>query len=284
MIDHGWLPYLLEGSVSANSCHQVAPRSCFWAHRTVHAAHKSHTVLFRSIAFFTFILHAQQTLIAVLDNAPRGPYLRYDYVWNMHLNDMRIIPKQAHTAVAKILDALNEHPAVGAIGYDILLSTFSLCVWAILRDLNVENMLECSSLGWLTGKHRHADKPDEKRVSFERRPSKSITPVLDSPPAKRLRGRPRKSESNSTPLPSTPQRRRVSKSLTPQPEDDSDDDDYVPPPSTRAEVERMEHEEEPEKESLAENVEAGALSWGLFVLGGFGAVSAAVLGAEVTSK
>jgi len=56
--------------------------------------------------------------------------------------------ERSSTAVGKVLGAIGDHPAVSAVGWDVLLSGTSLGLWAADRGLDVQAILSSSALSF----------------------------------------------------------------------------------------------------------------------------------------
>ena len=61
--------------------------------------------------------------------------------------------ERSSTAVGKVLGAIGDHPAVSAVGWDVILSGLSVGLWAAVRGLDVQGILVSSGL-WFGGRAR----------------------------------------------------------------------------------------------------------------------------------
>lgn len=224
-----------------------------------------------SIAFFL-----KSTFWGAMLNSGETYHRRYNFVWSTHPYYERSLWSKFASASVKILGSISNDPVVSIIGWDVLLSGFTLCAWAAARGLDVKNMLSS-----ITPQFRRESA--EKHVAFDAQAEPTIkeetsaSPESQSSPPTRRRGRPKKNEAPS-PTPRRSLRRRA-----PTHESDTDDTAYVPPAKTAGELADLEHEDEHD-DTVAEDAEAAALAWGLSLLGGLGLMSAAVMGAEVRSR
>ncbi|KAJ9638248.1 hypothetical protein H2199_006935 [Coniosporium tulheliwenetii] len=210
-------------------------------------------------------------------------YRKYSYIWNSHPETQHSTLYLARVAITRVLGALSDNPAISAVAWDVLLSALSLCLWAVVRGIDVGDMLAAT----IPFKAAHKD---EKHVSFEGekpRPNGPVDTVTSPSSSKRGRGRPKKDTSTpaapiASSTSSTRELRRSIRHPRPTPSssavsalhgvEDSEEDDsgpYVPPADVAAEVEGLEHEDEG-AETVVEEAEAAALGWGLFALGGWG--------------
>lgn len=272
-------------------------------YKSTYAARKSYEDIFRSLAFATLGLHAYFTYQAVVTEAPPHKYLRHNYVWNTHSKGTNSFTDQAWSVLVSIVGALSDNPVISQVGWDVLLSALSLCLWAVAHGVDVGAMLRSSGLQWslptpslpslITANgsgvavkvlEKAADAIEDLADQIE------ISPL----PKSRGRGRPRKTSqqiskdhvyahsfSPATPAPSNPLRLSTrSKAVE---EEEEQDEDFVPTKGTEAEVDRYDFDETHE-EGIAKETEAAALGWGLFVLGGLGAISNGVLGGECSGR
>ncbi|KAF2430981.1 hypothetical protein EJ08DRAFT_678789 [Tothia fuscella] len=283
------VPHLLTCLAQPNSLHKDK------RHDSVHKARKSYEDIFRVLTFASFGLHMVKSFQAIVDEAPPHRYLSHNYVWNMHRTEGTATRyQQAQTVFSRVIGALNDNPVISQVGWDVVLSVLSLCIWAVWHGVDVHAMLRCSGLSWSLPKV-----PTIKAPTIKRRASKAdITEAGDTikeiaehisvaTPARRGRGRPKKTSSTITrdPLPTTASAAASLGRSTRRSElsfdDTSEDEDYVPNQDIQDEVDEFDFDSE---EGLAKESEAAALAWGLFSLGGLGAITSAVLGAESTGR
>ncbi|KAJ9664117.1 hypothetical protein H2201_005357 [Coniosporium apollinis] len=276
---------------------RIAPNVLGSTHSTVHSAHRSSAIIFKSLSVTSFLLHARQTATALLDNSPPPTYRKYSYIWNSHPETQHSTLYLARVAFTRVLGALSDNPAISAVAWDVLLSALSLCLWAVVRGIDVGDML--SAIVPFKSAHK-----DEKHVSFEGekpKPNGPVDTVASPTSSKRGRGRPKKDTATpaTSTAASTTSARELRRSIrhhrtAPSSSavsalhgvEDSEEDDsgpYVPPADVAAEVEGLEHEDEG-AETVVEEAEAAALGWGLFALGGLGVLSAGVCGGEVCGR
>ncbi|KAL9074417.1 MAG: hypothetical protein Q9157_004398 [Trypethelium eluteriae] len=276
----------------------ILPRRLETSHKNVHLAHRSYATVFTTISVFALATHAWFTGTAILDNTPGlQHHHRSIFSWPLRLHTSQPDPsrlQRAETAVTRVLGALGDHPAVNAIGWDVLLSAVSLGVWCIVRGVDVDGMIECGIWPWhQAGANGPAKDLSLKHVSFDRLAKKEDGDNGQVSPTKKARGRPKRTEDSSSNVTKAASkaaqkvgeaasastgRRRVGKTdAQAHEEDDAEDEDYVPDRFTAAELANLEHEgEHGETEA-----EAGALAWGLWTLGGLGVATASALGSEV---
>ena len=108
-----------------------------------HDAHDTYTTLFRTMSAMSALLHLKSTTAALFYNTPERTYYRHSLL-HPFKEEHRSALNRGSTAVSKIFGAILEHPAVGAAGWDVILSGLSLGVWAATRGLDSKEMLTCS--------------------------------------------------------------------------------------------------------------------------------------------
>jgi len=235
----------------------VVPESLGTVHDHPHASYQTYTTILRTITTFSTLLHAKSTILALFYNTPDSHYYRHSLL-HPFKEEHRSALNRSSTAITRILGAISEHPAVGSVGWDVLLSGLSLGIWAAIRGIEPKKLL--SSIPF-TGRTDSVQATDEIKPEAE----ESAPPIRRRGP-----GRPKKStwtaETNGSAAPLL--RRRTRKSA-----ETEEDEAYQP-------TERLEEGDE----DAEEDWEAGALAWGLITAGGLGAGSAAVYGAEIMAR
>ena len=282
------LPHLLATLAQPNSLHKESK------YKTAAAARKSYEDVFRVLAFASIGLHGFYTFRALADEAPPHEYFKHNFVWNSHQDEdtLKTNAERAWTTFVTIMSALSENPVIGQVGWDVFLSAASLCIWTVSHGVDVATMLRCSCLAW-TLPRPHVPTVDELReaklhvADVIDEVKDDITTTALGSPVKRGRGRPRKTSAaiardhvsgGSTAV------RRSTRAGTATTEDDEEvDGEYYPTKGTERQVDAWDVDEPGEGDKVKET-EAAALGWGLFVLGGLGAVSASVLGAETSGR
>ncbi|KAF2756816.1 hypothetical protein EJ05DRAFT_501369 [Pseudovirgaria hyperparasitica] len=256
----------------------LAPARFGTTHRDPRIAHRSFTSVFYWFAIASFLLHAKHTVTAIIDNTPESTHTTYYRVWSKLEHQERTTYERSRTAVVRLLNALSDHPAVSVIGWDVLLSALSYSVWAIVRGLDVFDMLKCSAVPFITTPN---DKEDSHHVHFKNENDEEEPVITSTPPIspkRTARGRPRKSSTASN------DGKRSTRSRKSFEHEEDEGEAYVPPSGTSEELASTTHGESHTEEALVEEAEGAALAWGLFVLGGLGVASAGVLGAEVRGR
>ena len=125
----------------------IVPESWGTVHIHPHDSHTAYTALFRTISVVSFLLHGKSTVLALLFNTPDSHYHRHS-VLHPFKQERRTILERSSTAVGKVLGAIGDHPAVSAVGWDVLLSGMSLGLWAANRGLDVQAILSSSALSF----------------------------------------------------------------------------------------------------------------------------------------
>ncbi|KAF4545270.1 hypothetical protein BFW01_g9909 [Lasiodiplodia theobromae] len=255
---------------------RFVPKTFGKQHADVRVAHHAEARVYSAVSIVATAFFLRSTFWGALLNSGASYHRRYNFVWSTHDAYDRPWWSKLASASGKILGAISDDPVIGLIGWDVLLSGFSLCVWAASRGLDVTDML-------------NSIVPPLRRQSTEAKSSvKEETPASPteshgSSPARR-RGRPKKNQASEPPSPVT--RRSLRKRAATHDSDthgsDAGDASYTPPPNIAERIADLEHEEERD-DTVAEDAEASALAWGLSLIGGLGLMSAAVMGAEVRS-
>ena len=267
-------------------------------HKNVHFAHRSYTTIFTAVSVFALATHVWFSSSAILDNTPDlHPQHRSIFTWPLHFRVSEPETsslKRAEVAISRVLGALGDHPAVNAVGWDVLLSLISLGIWCIVRGVDTDGIIECGVWPWhKSSKHISGEDNTSKRVAFHGTTKQEDGNAVQRSPAKKGRGRSKKTEDNTssiidaTPEPirkaseavsgSLGRRRTRRKETQTQEEDNVEDEEYIPSRTTAAALANFEHEEEPGEAGG----EAGALAWGLWAIGGLGVATASALGSEV---
>lgn len=292
----------------------VVPESWGTVHDHPHDAYGPYSQIFRTASLAGLVLHGKASLTALAYNTPgshRHRHLRIQGVVPSSLewdDAKRTEWERTATAVAKILGSTGDHPAVAAVGNDVLLSAFSLGIWAAARALESHHILRscwpfyapgfasksiAEDISSLAEDHAHVvdgesaadasvkSEPNSPSVAISPRkrgrPSKktnaavaSVDATDEAPQTVRRRGRPRKVKQEED-------------EEQPGPGVDMDqllaDATYEPSPEDAAHV--VEGDILPDEDL---DWEIAALSWGITALGGLGCGSAGVFGGECISR
>ena len=219
-------------------------------------------------------------------------YFKHNFVWNTHQDSavatVQTNADRAWRAFIVVMSSLSENPLIGQVGWDVILSALSLCVWAVSHGVDVISMLRCSCLAWTLPRVRVPTLEEVKEAklqvadAIDNLKDEIVTTAEVGSPVKRGRGRPRKTSAaiarDHVSSSSTAVSRRARRAPS-----DEDDSEFEPTTATGRQVDAFDVDEPGEMDAVKET-EAGALGWGLFVLGGLGAVSASVLGAESSGR
>lgn len=107
----------------------VLPRSFKNSHFRRELVHHAYQGAYRFIAISSVVLFVTQTILAVKDNLSDSPI--------HHVNGQGPImaKRQAGvtTVVGRVFKAVNDNPAVSALGYDCVLTVISSWVWYIME-------------------------------------------------------------------------------------------------------------------------------------------------------
>jgi hypothetical protein len=165
-----WLPYLV-------------PTSWGTVHTHPHDAHSTYTALFRTISAISGLLHVKSSATALFYNTPESIYYRHSLL-RPFKEEHRSAFDRGSTAMGRVFGAIGDHPAVTAMGWDVILSGLSLGVWAATRGLDSREMLKSSTL-LFNGTQKQAENvPPSITVEAERPAKKSVFQLYppSSPP------------------------------------------------------------------------------------------------------
>ncbi|KAG4028268.1 hypothetical protein MFRU_023g01030 [Monilinia fructicola] len=160
----------------------IVPEHWGTTHDHPHEAHPSYTKIFRVISIISSILHIRTTGLALLYSTPENHYYRHSLLRPLE-KVHRSNKNRAFTAIERVLGAVGDHPAVGAVGYDVILSGLSLGAWAAVRGLDGNEILRIV-IPWMNKVGKAGVKVEELE---------SITQSTDTSPPLRRRRRPRRS-------------------------------------------------------------------------------------------
>ncbi|KAG9242099.1 hypothetical protein BJ878DRAFT_189105 [Calycina marina] len=223
----------------------------------------SYATAFRAISAISILLHMKSSTLALFYNTPSENYYSHTLLHPFN-TEHRSALKRGSTAIASIFGAVGEHPAVDAVGWDVLLTGLSLGAWAGIRGLDANNLLSLSfPFMPLPNAIVKAAAIASNTIKVEVQKPKS--------PLKRRPGRPKKDADNASTVPPTPGRGRGRPKKYPFPEEAA----YEPSDSSSV----VEGDGDAE-----EDMEMAAFAWGLITVGGLGAGSAGVYGAEVLAR
>ena len=216
--------------------------------------HRTYLAVYRFLSYASLLLYLKQTLVALLDNDPGAYQHRHShYLASLHLphEHGRGAIKRTTSSVSRVLGSLSDHPAVASVGWDVLLCAISLATWAAIRGIEISRIASAAGLTTSTSSRQGSTfKSTHAR-------SDSIT-----------------SNASANASPGSKVRRRRKPSSKAQAEGDAGEKDGdFNPNDTVAPVVFGEEEED-------ENLEAGAVSWALYAVGGLGVLASGVLGAE----
>ena len=215
---------------------------------------RTYLAVYRFLSYASLLLYLKQTFVALLDNDPGAYQHRHShYLASLHLphKHERGPIDRTTSSVSRILGSLSDHPAVASVGWDVLMCAISLATWAAIRGLEISRIASAAGLPASTSsRQRSTSKPTHAR-------SDSTT-----------------SNASANAFPGSKVRRRRKPSTKAQVEGDTTEKDGdFNPNETVAPVVVGEEEED-------ENLEAGAVSWALYAVGGLGVLASGVLGAE----
>ncbi|KAI8959751.1 hypothetical protein F5Y11DRAFT_289162 [Daldinia sp. FL1419] len=121
----------------------IAPTSWGTMYCQPHDAHGPFKTIFRAISVISFGFHVKSTIEGLRYNFPDSHHHRHSafFPWNI---EERTNWERSTTAIGKVLGSLYDHPAVNAVGCDVLICTISLGLWAALRAISVQDIIACT--------------------------------------------------------------------------------------------------------------------------------------------
>lgn len=240
----------------------IVPFSWGTVHANSHSLQSASKTVFLAVSTVSFLLYARSTAVALFYNIPDRNYHRYDLLHPFQ-ESRRSPLDRGSTAVGNLFGALAEHPAVGAVGWDVLLTALSLGTWAATRGLDAGKMLESSILFV-----RRQASPEEI--------ARELNPTNWTLAGKSLAS----SDAQETPRRRATRSNKSSLSLT---NHVLDTDAYEPTPADQKSSSSS-LTPEGDEDALGEEWELAALTWGLMSLAGLGVGASAVFGAEMRAR
>ncbi|KAI1640193.1 hypothetical protein F4809DRAFT_648151 [Biscogniauxia mediterranea] len=257
-------------------------------HQHPHDAYDSFAKLFRFLSVAAFLLHAKATITGLISNTPDSHYHRHSvfFPWDV---EERSKWERSTTAFGKLLGSIWDHPAVAAAGWDVLICTLSLGIWAAVRATDIQDIFRstipfynhvASQAAALVPEKEQFPKPpfikEEPELTDETEPEHHMT----------LRRRTRSGKNRGASIASS---------------SGASEDVVLPPvrkrgrPKKTTKVEEEEKAYEPRSVEAEELVEgdilpqeldwdAATLAWGLAAFGGLASATAGVFGGECIAR
>ncbi|KAF7545489.1 hypothetical protein G7Z17_g9129 [Cylindrodendrum hubeiense] len=241
-------------SLAPLAVYYILPRSFGKTHDEPHGAYGTYTQLFRAISLASFLLHARVSVVALAYNAPGAYYHRHSVHLPFDL-EQRSAWERTTSAFGRILGATADHPVVGAVGWEVILSSVSIGFWVATRATDVSAIL-AATIPSYQGQERI---PDEAKpeLNVATRGKAKAGPAEEEGTGSRRRGRSRKIKH----------------------EDPSGGGAYEPSASEAAAT-----DEGDVMPSDGLDWESAAVVWGLTSLGGLGVGSAGAFGGECVAR
>jgi hypothetical protein len=233
-------------------------------HSHPHQAYATYTKLFKFISAASFLLHVKATIVGLAYNAPAA----HEHRHSIHLPfdvEKRSSWERTSGAFGRLLGATEDHPVVGGIGRDVLLSALSIGFWAAVRAIDVSGVLATT----IPFYELHRDDVDE------------VLPIQPSSPTSKRRAKPKAISTGINGTHEVDEKGSVRRRGRPRKSKDGDDAQYEPTPSEAASA--AEGDALPRGDHVVD-YEATALAWGLTTVGGLGVGSAGVLGGECIAR
>ncbi|TVY38664.1 hypothetical protein LSUB1_G003725 [Lachnellula subtilissima] len=251
----------------------IIPNSFGKIHTHPHSAHSTYTTIFRTISVIAAALHLKSTILALVSNTPERYAYRHSLLHPFQEEKLTTLDRGS-TALGRLFGAIGEHPAVSAVGWDVIMSGLSLGVWAGIRALDAWEMLDSSVVFMKrTAKAvQGTSGPTLKQEIVE-----TVENIVEATPSRRGPGRPRKTEKvedtdDASSVVSLPRRRgKPSKKAV----ENHADATYKP-----AGGDQLEEGDE----NVEEDWESAAMAWGMIIAGGLGTGSAGIFGADMKAR
>ncbi|KAI0847781.1 hypothetical protein F5Y00DRAFT_240399 [Daldinia vernicosa] len=156
----------------------IAPVSWGTIYLHPHDAHGSLKTIFRTISAVSFALHAKSSIEGLRYNVPDSHHHRHSIFlpWNV---EERSNWERSTTAIGKVLGSLYDHPAVNAVGCDVLVCTISLGLWAAVRAISVQDII-ASAIPTFKFRLRARRVVEDKIFRRPRTPYSPYTPIRPS--------------------------------------------------------------------------------------------------------
>jgi len=142
-------------------------------HTHPHSAYHSYTTLFRTISAISAFFHLKSTVLALFYNTPESHYYRHSLL-HPFKKEHRAVFTRGSTALGRLLGAIGEHPAVSAVGWDVICSGLSLGVWAAIRGLDAREMLGSSMIFMKRPEKKIEEAVTDVKVETERAVQKYV--------------------------------------------------------------------------------------------------------------
>ena len=218
---------------------------------------------FRTASILSLLLYVAHTFLAIVDPETTNTHRHSHLLPYLPIKVENHAPK---SAVQRILTSSSDHPAIGKLAWDVILTFVSLAIWAGARGLSAGTILRSSGL---------ASKSAISAATSAAESAKSAlvdAVVTDEEPASPTRGsvrsrRPRRSSKLAS----------EERQITEAGESGEAARDWK---TTDKELDRVWLGEEESEEDW----EVTALGWALGVVGGLGTAASSILGAEVVEN
>ncbi len=259
----------------------IVPEGWGTVHEDPHDAYDGYGTLFQFASLVSALLFGKSAVNAVFYSLPDSYKHRHSIRIPFDTEE-RSQWERTTSAFAKVLGSTSDHPVVAAVGRDVLLSALSLGLWASVRAIDVENMLRSGvpfyEIATAASQVEILGATDERDTAFK---EESAEPATATNPRRRTRlARAPIKDIKEEYAAQSYRRQGKTRKIKSDPEEELGDGTYEPSPEEKASI--VEGDVLPDEDSL--DWESASLAWGLTALGGLGAGSAAVFGAECTSR
>ncbi|KAK3692507.1 hypothetical protein B0T22DRAFT_447426 [Podospora appendiculata] len=273
----------------------VVPESWGTVHSHPRDAYAAYTKISQVMSLASILLHAKTTIAGLFYNLPESYKHRHSLKIPFD-TEKRSKWERSATAIEKVLGSMTDHPVVRAAGQDVLVSALSLGLWAAVRSMDVGDMLHAAVPSYKASPGSPAE--EASKTSTKAEEAASSEPTSELSVSLRSRGLPAAKPaipsitiSNGLSDEGTPRRRgrprKIKQEPEPEPEPNAEPDleevpgDETYQPTAGEEATLVQSDVVPDDDF---DWESASLAWGLTALGGLGAGSAAVFGAECVGR
>ncbi|KAK7398394.1 hypothetical protein QQX98_012238 [Neonectria punicea] len=256
-------------SLAPLAVHHILPESWGSADDNPHSAYSTYKQLFRVVSVCSFVLHIRASLVGLAYNAPDAYHHRH----SVHLPfdaEQRSAWERTTSAFGRILGATSDHPVVGMTGWDVIISSVSIGLWAATRATDVSEILASTIPAYPSNEHGETETEAEAEPNAVTRGKAMALKAVGLGAGAGTE----ESEARIDGEGSGPRRRGRSRKIREDPANSAYEASEV--------AATEEGDVLPPSDEL--NWESAAVVWGLTALGGLGVGSAGAFGGECIAR
>jgi len=122
------------------------PASWGKTHSSIHTAHASSKPIFATNSRLALTLHLIMSTFSLFLSIPPSRQSSYDYIWSKYTRTPLTTSNRLRIALTKLLGSISDNPLVRKVGWDVVLSGLTLCVWTALRGLDSTDVLTAAGV------------------------------------------------------------------------------------------------------------------------------------------